>query len=110
MADPISGVPNCSIFYFTKEDHTLANLLKYQLYKNKAILFSGYKVPHPLFATFELRIQTDGSMTPAAALEKACRELIKDYSTLSREFTKEWELHKVRNMGAENNANNAGGA
>ena len=46
-------------------------------------------------SVFELRIQTDGTITPRAALQQTCRELVNDLSILSREFTKEWELRKM---------------
>lgn len=48
---------------------------------------------------FELRIQTDGDVTPRAALVQACRDLVNDLGTLSREFTKEWELRKMAGDG-----------
>jgi len=59
------------------------------------VLFSAYKTPHPLFAEFELRVQTDGSITPKNALMKACGETVRDLDQLSREFTKEFELKKL---------------
>lgn len=52
-------------------------------------------VPHPLFATFELRVQTDGSVTPKEALVNTCKTLVGDFEILSREFTKEYELAKM---------------
>jgi DNA-directed RNA polymerase II subunit RPB11 len=52
-------------------------------------------VPHPLFATFELRVQTDGSVTPKEALVNTCKALVGDLEILSREFTKEFELRKM---------------
>ena len=57
------------------------------------------QVPHPLFPTFELRVQTDGEITPKEALLATCRDLVNDLSTLSREFTKEYELRKMVNGG-----------
>ena len=54
-----------------------------------------------LASTFELRIQTDGTRTPRAALQQTCRELVNDLSILSREFTKEWELRKMVGDGAK---------
>lgn len=42
------GIPSASIFTFNKEDHTLGNLIRSQLFHSEHILFSGYKVPHPL--------------------------------------------------------------
>jgi hypothetical protein len=62
-------------------------------------------VPHPLFATFELRIQTDGTITPKEALVHCCRTLVGDLEILSREFTKEYELRKmVAGDGVEDDA------
>lgn len=60
-------------------------------------------VPHPLFASFELRIQTDGEITPREALIACCRGIVSDLGKLSREFTKEFELRKM--VGGEGNAN-----
>ncbi|RDL41209.1 RBP11-like subunits of RNA polymerase [Venustampulla echinocandica] len=87
--------PNSSVFTFNKEDHTLANMLRSQLLKDPHVIFAGYKVPHPLFASFELRIQTDGGITPKEALVNGCKSLVGDLEILSREFTKEYELRKM---------------
>jgi len=88
-------VPNASLFTFNKEDHTLGNLLRAKLAKSEHVLFAGYQVPHPLFATFKLRVQTDGEIQPKEAVVKACREVISELAALDREFTKEWELKKI---------------
>jgi DNA-directed RNA polymerase II subunit RPB11 len=48
-----------------------------------------------LFANFELRVQTDGEISPKEALVACCRSLVSDYGQLSREFTKEFELRKM---------------
>lgn len=53
------------------------------------------KVPHPLVNKLELRVQTDGEITPKDALLGACHDTVKDLGTLSREFTKEFELRKM---------------
>jgi DNA-directed RNA polymerase II subunit RPB11 len=59
------------------------------------MLIFTFPVPHPLFATLELRIQTDGELTPKEAVVAACKGLVGDLETLSREFTKEYELRKM---------------
>jgi len=92
---PDTRTPNTSIFTINKEDHTLANLLRAHLLKDPSVLFAGYKVPHPLNAMFELRVQTDGSKTPKEAVISCCTSLMKDLDKLSREFTKEFELRKM---------------
>ncbi|KAI4269010.1 MAG: hypothetical protein LQ337_007528 [Flavoplaca oasis] len=93
--EPDTRVQSASVFTFNKEDHTLGNMLRSRLKQSPHVLFSGYKVPHPLFSTFELRVQTDGSLTPRQAVLQACKDLVTDLGLLSREFTKEWELRKM---------------
>lgn len=91
----LAGVPNTAIFTLNKEDHTLGNLLSSRLHKYPFIKFSAYIVPHPLFQTIDLRVTTDGSITPKDAVTQACRDVVGDLEVLSREFTKEWELQKI---------------
>ena len=52
-------------------------------------------------------MQTDGEVTPRAALVHACRDLVTDLGTLSREFTKEWELRKMAGDGTNGIGNGA---
>ncbi|KAL8803209.1 MAG: hypothetical protein Q9182_003310 [Xanthomendoza sp. 2 TL-2023] len=93
--EPDTRVQSASVFTFNKEDHTLGNMLRSRLLQNPHVHFSGYKVPHPLFSNFELRVQTDGSITPRQALLACCKDLVNDLGYLAREFTKEWELRKM---------------
>ncbi len=97
----LPGVPNAARFTFNKEDHTLGNLISSRLRKYKTTVFSGYMVPHPLVPSFELRVQTDGTITPKAAVLQACRDIVQDLDHLSKEFTKEWELKKIANTGGD---------
>ncbi|PNS17880.1 DNA-directed RNA polymerase II subunit RPB11 [Sphaceloma murrayae] len=94
-------VPNASLFTFRKEDHTLANLLRARLLKSPNVQFAAYKIPHPLFATFELRVQTDGSISPKDAVVQACADIVTDLQRLDQEFTKEWELKKIAVSGQD---------
>jgi DNA-directed RNA polymerase II subunit RPB11 len=89
------GQPNSAIFTFNKEDHTLGNMLSQRLHKYPYVHFSAYRVPHPLFATFELRITTDGSITPKDALVKCCQDIVKDLDQLARSFTTEWLTQRI---------------
>ena len=54
------------------------------------VLFAGYKVPHPLQPYFLLKIQTDGTLTPSAALEQACTRLIATIASLEAKFKREF--------------------
>lgn len=86
---------NTSYFKFAKEDHTLANLLRQKLLSSEHVLFAAYRVPHPLFPNFELRVQTDGNITPKEALLAACRNLVKDLADFNTSFRQEYELRKM---------------
>ncbi|OJI87641.1 hypothetical protein ASPTUDRAFT_197076 [Aspergillus tubingensis CBS 134.48] len=88
-------IPSSAIFTFNKEDHTLGNLIRSRLLQSSHVLFAAYKVPHPLVPNFQLRVQTDGDVTPKDAVIAACHELVRDLGILSREFTKEYELRKM---------------
>jgi DNA-directed RNA polymerase II subunit RPB11 len=60
------------------------------------------QIPHPLEHKFLLRVQTDGHVTPKDAVIAACHELVRDLGTLSREFTKEFELRKMASAAPQN--------
>ena len=87
------------MFYFTKEDHTLGGMLTRQLKEYPYVLFHGYKVPHPLNAEFELRVQTDGTVTPKQAVVKACADLVRTCGDVSSKFQSEFELKRVTDEG-----------
>ena len=59
------------------------------------ILFAGYKVPHPLQPYFLIKIQTDGTITPAALLEQACTKLIGTVATLETKFKREFAQRDI---------------
>uniref|UniRef100_A0A7E5A213 Probable DNA-directed RNA polymerase II subunit RPB11 n=1 Tax=Panagrellus redivivus TaxID=6233 RepID=A0A7E5A213_PANRE len=90
--DKDTKVPNAAIFKFNKEDHTLGNLLKHQLLKNKNVLFAGYRNPHPLEHIFLLRIQTNGDITPADALIDAIDNLGRLLHSLKEQFEEKLSL------------------
>ncbi|KAF2094129.1 RBP11-like subunits of RNA polymerase [Rhizodiscina lignyota] len=95
-------VPNTAIFTFNKEDHTLGHLLSSRLHKYSYVQFSAYIIPHPLLPSFDLRVTTDGSVSPKDAIVQACRDIVGELDQLSREFTKEWELKKIANTESRN--------
>ncbi|KAI5955638.1 RPB11 [Candida jiufengensis] len=94
---PDTKVPNAAIVKIEREDHTLANLLRAQLIKDEKVIFAAYKVEHPLFANFVLRIQTEDDYTPKEALTKACNSLINELETIKSKFEDEWALKVLLN-------------
>ena len=70
-------VSNAVVFTISKEDHTLANMLRAQILKDPQVIFAGYKIPHPLEHKVILRVQTINSdYTPIQAMENAIKDLI----------------------------------
>ncbi|SGZ49565.1 CIC11C00000001006 [Sungouiella intermedia] len=94
---PDTKVPNAAIIKIEREDHTLANLLRAQLAKDDKVIFAAYKVEHPLFANFVLRIQTEDDYTPREALKNACSSLISELDVLKTKFKDEWALKSLLN-------------
>ncbi|OBA16178.1 uncharacterized protein OGAPODRAFT_98881 [Ogataea polymorpha] len=89
---PDSKVPSCVLIKFEREDHTLGNLLKQELANDPQVLFVAYKVEHPLFANFVMRLQTEEGYKPRVALKNACTRLISKLGILNDKFKREWEL------------------
>ncbi|RMD42166.1 hypothetical protein DV735_g2963, partial [Chaetothyriales sp. CBS 134920] len=87
--------PSTSTFTLNKEDHTMGNLLRDKLLQHPHVTFAAYKVPHPLFATVELRVQTDGVVSPKQALQAACSDLIGEIHTFKTRFKQAYELTKM---------------
>ncbi|KAF7983474.1 hypothetical protein HWV62_21772 [Athelia sp. TMB] len=93
-------IPNAATVTILKQDHTLGNMIRAQLLSMPQILFAGYKVPHPLHPNFQIKIQTDGTITPAVALEQACTALIGTLSGLETKFKREFAFRDVDGAGA----------
>lgn len=65
------------------------------------VLFAGYKVPHPLHPYFLVKIQTDGTITPTAALDQACTKLIGTLSSLEAKFKREFSFKDVEGVATD---------
>lgn len=94
---PDTKVPNAALIRIEREDHTLANLLRAQLLKDERVIFAAYKIEHPLFANFVLRIQTEEDYTPKEALKNACTNLIGELDVIKTKFKNEWALKALIN-------------
>jgi len=74
-------------------------MIRAQLLSQPAVLFAGYKVPHPLEPYFVIKVQTDGSITPNAAIQQACQELIKTLNILQERFKSEFAFKEMEIVG-----------
>lgn len=83
---PDEKVPNAVTYQVWLEDHTLGNLLRMELLRNEAVLFVGYKVPHPLNHMIELRIQTLPKSSPEAVIRHAISNLKVECKSMLDQF------------------------
>ncbi|MCQ2815845.1 MAG: DNA-directed RNA polymerase II subunit RPB11 [archaeon] len=78
--------PDSGIFTIYLEDHTLGNSVRMMLLRNPNVKFAGYRKPHPLENKIEIKIQTNGQISPIAALNEALRNLDEDSQTALEAF------------------------
>jgi len=92
-------IQNAANFVLQKEDHTLGNVLRMQLLRDKDVLFAGYRMPHPLEHCIHVKVQTTPNSSPTRALETSITELISECSLLESKFKS--ELQRKRNPDQE---------
>lgn len=95
VIDPDTKSPNAIVVTFNKEDHTLGNLIRAELLHDDKVLFAAYKVEHPFFAVFKMRIQTVEGYDPKDALKNACNSIISKLAVFKTNFETEWNLQTL---------------
>ena len=88
----IEKIQNTSVFTIYLEDHTFGNVVKMMLLRNPKVRFVAFRKPHPLENKIEIKIQTNGDLTPLAAFKEALTNLIADVEDCSRQFQKEYDF------------------
>ena len=84
------------------EDHTVGDLMRIYLLKNKEVKFAGYKVPHPLDDVVEVKVQTTHDGT-RKVVKDTLRTLQKDLFELENELDMRLEhIEKDRTSGNPN--------
>ncbi|CAI2383533.1 unnamed protein product [Moneuplotes crassus] len=73
-------------FVMHLEDHTAGNLLRYSLLRNENVKFSGYRRPHPLENKIELKVHTNGKISPKEAAKQACDNLCTEFIKMKEAF------------------------
>uniref|UniRef100_A0A7S4C1P2 DNA-directed RNA polymerase RBP11-like dimerisation domain-containing protein n=1 Tax=Chrysotila carterae TaxID=13221 RepID=A0A7S4C1P2_CHRCT len=80
-------VPNAMMIVIEREDHTLGNLLRMQLLEDDQVLFSGYRVPHPLEPAIQVKIQTRSQNPgPVQAVQNALDKLEDELKIMKDSF------------------------
>ena len=77
---------NLSIVSILDEDHTLGNVIRHQLLRDKSVKFAGYRKPHPLENRIEIKCQTTGEKKPSEAIQDTCDDLISHLDSIEEKF------------------------
>ena len=91
-----SKMLNTVIFTIHLEDHTVGNLLKMILLRDEKIRFAGYRKPHPLENHIELRVTTNGEISPVDSLKEALQNLVFDIDLTTKKFTEQVKNFKMK--------------
>ena len=89
-----SKLPNAATIQVRAEDHTAGHTIRCELLRNPSVRFAGYRLPHPLKYEMHLRVQTDGSVTPAVAVQEALGDLDNTLAALEVEVNSAVEKFK----------------
>ncbi|KAJ2358864.1 DNA-directed RNA polymerase II core subunit [Coemansia erecta] len=84
-----SKMANCIQFNIQREDHTIANLLRYKLLQHPQVLFAAYRQPHPLEYYVELKVQTTSRTTPVDVMREVIESLMLEYGNIRSAFDNE---------------------
>lgn len=87
--EKIKDLKNKLIFNLEGQGHTFCNLLKDELNETKGVVSAGYNISHPLIGIPKMIIDTDDSITPKDALDKALKNLKKKSSEAQKLIDKE---------------------
>ena len=91
---PEEKIQNTSLFIINDEDHTFGNAVKMMLLRNPKIRFVAYRKPHPLENKIEIKIKTNGEITPLNAFREALRNLNDDIEDCKKELDEEFQNYK----------------
>jgi len=64
------------------------------LLKDCNVRFAGYRKPHPLENMVEIKVQTDGTKTPAMAIIDVCERTMDHVTAMENSLKHALELYK----------------
>ncbi|KAL4452570.1 hypothetical protein ABPG75_008232 [Micractinium tetrahymenae] len=88
---PDTKVANAGSFVIQREDHTVGNLVRMQLHREKNVVFAGYRIPHPLEYQMVVKVQTNGKKTPIQAVQSALQDLGDEVGDIRNKFQQQLE-------------------
>ena len=95
-------------YSFVGEDHTLGNLVRNQIVKNKHVEFCAYSVPHPSEAICNVRIQlseTSADGPNAVDTDKVLKASLKRVSRVCDALTEKFQARLAEFKASQQHAN-----
>lgn len=86
-----TGDSQNATFSFYNEDHTLGNLLRNQIAKNKQVDFCAYSVPHPSEPICNIRVQVSEEAPSDSDANQALKHGLKRISKMCDALTEKFE-------------------
>ncbi|PSC74288.1 DNA-directed RNA polymerases IV and V subunit 11 [Micractinium conductrix] len=83
---PDTKVANAGSFTSQREDHTVGNLIRMQLHRDRNVVFAGYRIPHPLEYQMVVKVQTNGKKTPIQAVQHSLQDLGDEVNDIRAKF------------------------
>jgi DNA-directed RNA polymerase II subunit RPB11 len=71
------------------EDHTVGNLLRCQLHRDRDVVFAGYRIPHPLEYKMLVKCQTNGVRSAPETVDAALLDLVTEFDSVRLQFKEE---------------------
>ena len=87
-------IENTGLFIVNGEDHTFGNAVKMMLLRNPKVRFVAYRKPHPLENKIEIKIRTNGEITPLSAFKEALKNLNDDIDDCVRQLDEQFQNYK----------------
>ena len=80
-------VQNAMMYVIEREDHTLGNIMRMHMLDDEDVVFSGYRVVHPLEPAIQLKVQTRNEhITPTQAVQATIHSLISELDQMEERF------------------------
>ena len=98
IVNNIDKIENTTLFIINGEDHTFGNAVKMMLLRNPKVRYVAYRKPHPLENKIEIKIQTNGEITPLKAFREALKNLDNDIDDCIRQLNDEMNM-SMKNSG-----------
>lgn len=73
-------------FIIQKEDHTLGNIVRMSLLDDRRVLFAGYRIPHPLVPSMNVKIRTRPTADPTGVMKDALDRLGSEFRSLEEQM------------------------